>query len=574
MADLQTIKIKELVEAPEVFTTDFTVVEKDTGTYKMQVGKLKGPIGDTPEVRVGNTTTLAPGQNATVTQRGSKEVPIFDFGIPQGIQGPQGVQGPEGPVGLTGPQGPIGPIGPQGIQGPPGSASVAIDDTTNDTTHAWSGSKITSELNNAFDGLKDLEGMGYSTEIDYKIMTGTKNGVIKNLKLYGLTKLVDSNNNEVTPGTVGAVLKSIGNGNEIEVLSRKEDGNLFDGNFETGGLSSADGSPTLSQDAKRCSNFIRVFDGENYKLLFDSSSLTPGGAKPCMVAFYDNNKKFISPLYDSIGASNFILPKNCSYVKFRVPLDSTNILFSKLKNNNMIYKGDKKPILFKDTDNHWKPITELRGIDFNNCDIIENGKNIKRTNQRILNGGSSEIWTKTSPLTNSSIYYIDISEVKIDGLIICDKFKYKQAYNLVSEDEEGISISGVANRILIRINNDKLETQDANGFKKWLQSNNVNVVYSLQNEIVYEVNPIDLESYSDETMYMINSGPISPKSELYVDSNLSSVVSNAIDRIIRLENEVFKQVVVTQMAMLAGDYRTAANILYPQDFVTEPEVIV
>lgn len=93
MADLQTIKINELIEAPEVLTTDYTVVQKTTGTYKMPVGKLKGAKGDTPEIRIGNTTTLPPGSGANVTQRGNLGVPIFDFAIPTGLQGPKGEKG-------------------------------------------------------------------------------------------------------------------------------------------------------------------------------------------------------------------------------------------------------------------------------------------------------------------------------------------------------------------------------------------------------------------------------------------------------------------------------------------------
>lgn len=50
-------------------------------------------------VEVGTTTTLPAGSDATVTNVGTSNHLVLDFGIPQGIQGEQGIQGPVGPAG-------------------------------------------------------------------------------------------------------------------------------------------------------------------------------------------------------------------------------------------------------------------------------------------------------------------------------------------------------------------------------------------------------------------------------------------------------------------------------------------
>lgn len=47
----------------------------------------KGKDGVTPNLTIGNVTTLASGQQATVVIRGDKENPIIDFGIPKGQDG-------------------------------------------------------------------------------------------------------------------------------------------------------------------------------------------------------------------------------------------------------------------------------------------------------------------------------------------------------------------------------------------------------------------------------------------------------------------------------------------------------
>ena len=57
-----------------------------------------------------STTTLSPGQEAIASYSNG----TFSFGIPTGLQGPQG---PKGDVGPIGPQGEVGPQGPQGERG-------------------------------------------------------------------------------------------------------------------------------------------------------------------------------------------------------------------------------------------------------------------------------------------------------------------------------------------------------------------------------------------------------------------------------------------------------------------------
>lgn len=127
-----------------------------------------GPQGDpgaAATIDVGTVTTGDPGTDAAVTNSGTANAAIFNFTIPQGVQGPQGIQGPQGvqgeageaatiqvgtvstgepgteasvtnggtenaavfnfiiprgEQGIQGPQGEPGPKGEQGIQGEPG----------------------------------------------------------------------------------------------------------------------------------------------------------------------------------------------------------------------------------------------------------------------------------------------------------------------------------------------------------------------------------------------------------------------------------------------------------------------
>lgn len=57
---------------------------------------IQGVDGITPSISIGNVNTLEPGQNATVTRRGTDANPIFDFGIPKGEKGEKGDVGSGG----------------------------------------------------------------------------------------------------------------------------------------------------------------------------------------------------------------------------------------------------------------------------------------------------------------------------------------------------------------------------------------------------------------------------------------------------------------------------------------------
>jgi len=80
-----------------------------------------GPIGVAATATVGSTITGTPGSAANVANSGTTSAAIFDFTIPRGDVGAQGIQGPIGPDGadstVPGPQGEIGPDGPTGPDG-------------------------------------------------------------------------------------------------------------------------------------------------------------------------------------------------------------------------------------------------------------------------------------------------------------------------------------------------------------------------------------------------------------------------------------------------------------------------
>ncbi len=92
----------------------------NSGTELDVVLEFEIPRGDKGEAaRITGITanTLPPGSAATATMGGNDQGRTFTLGIPQGVQGVQGGVGPVGPQGIEGPVGPTGPKGQDGVSG-------------------------------------------------------------------------------------------------------------------------------------------------------------------------------------------------------------------------------------------------------------------------------------------------------------------------------------------------------------------------------------------------------------------------------------------------------------------------
>lgn len=283
---------------------------------------------------------------------------------------------------------------------------------------------------------------------------------------------------------------------------------------------------------------------------------------------FKNSERMIVATYDSLefGApaiERFDLPKTIGKQVVKISQKAKFALLYLSPAYNETTKGyiyqeqDKKRLLYYNEEAQaWeKPI--LR--EWDSIEKHANGKYYyhQRSGEVVLNG--SEGWTISTPLekTNTIFAYTNVPKNILNQYLLCDRFAYEKA--LDGYDMEGVRIN---NGVQIRINKSKLSTPDVEGFKQWLQTNNVTVVYQLAQEKVYECTNIDLITYANETNYIIECGAIVPKTTLKVMSNISNVVRTLQEKVSLLENkfiEGLKQV-------LAGDMYSLAELLYPEDF--------
>ena len=281
-------------------------------------------------------------------------------------------------------------------------------------------------------------------------------------------------------------------------------------------------------------------------------------------SFYDKDKKYISGGGYNSGITS---PRNAQYIRFDFKTVNINIVQIEkgvVATQYTPHQSDKKRLLFynNETQTWEKPI--LR--EWDSIEKHSDGKYYyhQRSGEVVLNG--SEFW-ELIPASDSQ----DIIGFNGGGLItssnplaiICDKFPTIKAYG-ESANFENIFLP-INTRMQIRISKSKLSTQDAQGFKQWLQTNNVTVVYQLAQEKVYECTNIDLITYANETNYIVESGAIAPRTTLKVHNNISNVVSLLQKKVSLLESNMTKYMITQNRMQLASTY-SADSVTFKVDY--------
>lgn len=673
MPNYPTINIKDMEEAKEVYTTDYTLVETETGTKKMQLKYLKGKTGDIgPKGEKGERGEIgAKGPQGIQGEKGIQGLKGDKGNVGEiGPKGEQGIQGPKGDKGEQGIQGERGLQGIQGIQGIPGSASLSIDDTKTNKQQTWSSDKINSNFTR-IDKLEESTVSIILTEMDFANVQATSNGYFEDIKLQGKTlvnlakyssKLLtvsDSNIDNELDRSIGKVYTVMFNSDISDEGCRvgflNKDNSTWrwsDIKFVSNGMFlikvidedygifrvQAKGTTTNDVATKIRNVKLLILEGDytqNPPLYFEGLKSVSEGVDEIVVSSVNENlvgeENILKDIYVDGTVNKFKNSKGTRSVVFRADkntdytisfdVDVNRSMFGlsnlypvegntcdfvnnatvikqnrvfKINSRNYKYvtfyfnnvdidvniqvskgseikpyiphKVDKKRILYLDPeDKTWKKPT-LR-----ECDTIEKHSDGKyyyyqRSIEYVLNG--SEEWGDNSANETTIVFKLYAPNMKKNSKdILCDKF----SPNLQGEVEKiapALSDNGVMT-LFIRINKSKLETPNLAGFKKWLQTNNVTVVYQLAQEKVFECTNIDLITYQNETNYVFSGGFISPKTTLKVHSNISNVVSLLQKKVSVLESYIDKMF----KSVLSGDMRNIAEICYPEDFKRNVEVI-
>jgi hypothetical protein len=207
---------------------------------------------------------------------------------------------------------------------------------------------------------------------------------------------------------------------------------------------------------------------------------------------------------------------------------------------------DKKPLLYYNptTDTWEKPVLK----EWDSIEKHYDGKYYyhKRSGEVVLN--SSDDWKIRTDVTDDGVHTVFSLDAsfkynKTSSYMICNRFNampFGSATQAYSNGEGlGYYIANDSKYILYCVlSKSKLSSQDAAGFKAWLQANPTIVVYQLETEEVYECTSIDLMSYENETNFIVNAGAIAPVSTLKVMCNINNVVRELQQKVSNLENYI------------------------------------
>lgn len=174
----------------------------------------------------------------------------------------------------------------------------------------------------------------------------------------------------------------------------------------------------------------------------------------------------------------------------------------------------------------------LRSLPNGVCDVydFESGAVIQKVGKIVLDG--SENWEKTNrddqTINNTTVFhtsdYDDIIIGETENLeLICDN--YPSLYRTWSGEYEGVAIEGDSYILRIRINLDRLSTQDVDGFKQWLQANPMTIYCELKEPIIHYLTPSQLKSF-EGTTHVISENTLIPTTTTKILTDTYANVSN------------------------------------------------
>lgn len=326
--------------------------------------------------------------------------------------------------------------------------------------------------------------------------------------------------------------------NTIKLLSYKKDSNLFDKitHIPDTAITWAQGVNS-TEVGSVASDFIPVSAGMNIV-----------SNKKCQFMYYDTNKKYVGHgMMNGINDSckSVVIPNNIRYLRVsarivnngNIPVNPDELIVSIDKLGELEHREYVQEI------NLTEP---LRGLPNGVKDTIEkiNGKYciVRRCGYKLLNG--TETWgtANESMCINGYLGFFSSLPGRKGSTrlnLISDKFKTN--FNLLNGvfNEESIfgeSIETKPERFYITISSSKLTDNTVNSFKQWLTSNNVSVVYELENPIITPLNQdISIPTFDKSTILHILSGSVTANISASVTTKLANTVNVLINKIEELE---------------------------------------
>ena len=250
--------------------------------------------------------------------------------------------------------------------------------------------------------------------------------------------------------------------------------------------------------------------------------------------FYDKNKKVIGDLV-RVYEGSFVTPPNTKYIRTNSRINSINTLQIEEGNNESSYER------YKSFNISLLLPTQLQKVG-NIADRLywdsEKRKYIIEKNIEKIELDGTERWNVHSELENTIA--VRVNNLSINPIFtrpcINDSFPTQTnefIWDILSKDEEKMIVGGgTYEYFLIRVLKDKLETPDAEGFKKYLINNPITAYYQTSASRIIETNitsKLKVPTYEGKThVFVETENGINPTLKVVVD-RLDKIAENAIE---------------------------------------------
>ena len=229
-------------------------------------------------------------------------------------------------------------------------------------------------------------------------------------------------------------------------------------------------------------------------------------------------------------------------------------------NGSAIVPGTIKPMIYQDGDGTWEPFKHAiveTSLTLAEGDTYENGQ-IKRVRKQItFDGSSDEGWALQSindyGLANFRMSLSPISNENT-RIVLSDRFK-RQDSLIVNTTEEGIYLNEI-NQFFVRIDKNRLSTQDTQGFRNWLSTHNLVVEYELATPTTEALEIPTIPSYY-------------PYTEVYIDSDVEPTdvewnINTASNSALTIINSWTSDAIVNGTTTINGGYIKTQTITTDQ----------
>lgn len=369
-------------------------------------------------------------------------------------------------------------------------------------------------------------------------------------------------------------MASIGNGTPLEVNTLKWSGNLFDDRVLNPFITSQSDSEYTLDYGKIWYERAKLVDlpfkeNTSYKFMC-TQKCSNATSKPRFYLHYtDGTEDQVTvgnvewETVTSISRPN----KTLEYISvtygnsggiWTVKKDSICLYEDTTKYKFEPYLEDKKPILYKDANGAWNPVTEL-----NEWDVLDTPNNKLELNSlRTMLNNKDKLWRDNGTDKGGfKTYWRDYGNCVIDKCI-CNKLK---VYDVaVVREEKCIFFNKTKGLLYITI--PQSECASLTDLDTWFSNNNIEVVIPTPKK-EYELNPIYPDSYEGDTMVMIQGGTLPIKASWKITGSLPNMVMNISKRQSRIENEMFNYFTTMFKNMFNGNLDQVAFMLYPEEFI-------